>query len=97
MLKHEFGMMMADPEPGQKFEEYDPEKYDCIAVDDECVQAVIEFVQDIEFYMMSLVLECCYYAGEMGSMISETTLDFAVFMDVNRQDVLDRMNSKFNQ
>ena len=46
--------------------------------------------------MMSLVLECWYYAGEMGSMISETTVDFAVFMDVNRQDVLDRMHSKFN-
>ncbi len=57
---------------------------------------LIEFVQDIEFYMMSLVLECWYYAGEMGSMISETTVDFAVFMDVNRQDVLDRMHSKFN-
>ena len=28
MLKHEFGMMMADPEPGQIFEEYEPEKYD---------------------------------------------------------------------
>ena len=37
MLKHEFGMMMADPRPGQIFEEYEPEQYDCIAVDDEYV------------------------------------------------------------
>ena len=42
MLKHQFGIMMTDPEPGQIFEEYEPEKYDCITVDDECVQAVIE-------------------------------------------------------
>lgn len=56
-----------------------------------------EFVQDIEFYMMSLVLECWYYAGELGALISETKWDFAVDMNVNRQEVLERMNEKFNR
>ena len=54
MLKHEFGMMMADPEPGQIFEEYEPEKYDCIAVNDECVQAVIEKLKGIKCYCHGL-------------------------------------------
>ena len=54
MLKHQFGMMMADPEPGQIFEEYEPEKYDCIAVDDECVQTVIERLKGIKCYWHSL-------------------------------------------
>ena len=54
MLKHEFGMMMVDPEPGQIFEEYEPEKYDCIAVDDECIQVVIERLKGIKCYWHSL-------------------------------------------
>lgn len=28
MLKYEFGIMMVDSKPGQKFEEYESEKYD---------------------------------------------------------------------
>lgn len=54
MLKHEFGLMMIDPESGQRFEEYEPEKYDCIAVDDECVQAVAERVKSIKCYWHGL-------------------------------------------
>ena len=54
MLKHEFGMMMADPEPGQIFEEYEPDKYDCIAVDDEYVQAVAEKLARVSVYWHGL-------------------------------------------
>lgn len=54
MLKHEFGIMMADPKPGQIFEEYEPERYDCIAVDDECVQAVAERLKSIKCYWHGL-------------------------------------------
>ena len=54
MLKHEFGMMMADPEPGQIFEEYEPDKYDCIAVDDEYVQVVAEKLAGVRVYWHGL-------------------------------------------
>ena len=54
MLKHEFEMMMADPEPEQIFEEYEPEKYDCIAVDDEYVQDVAEKLAGVSVYWHSL-------------------------------------------
>ena len=54
MQKHQFGMMMADPEPGQIFEEYEPEKYDCIAVDDEYVQAVAEKLAGVRVYWHGL-------------------------------------------
>lgn len=54
MLKHEFGMMMANPEPEQIFEEYEPDKYDCIAVDDEYVQAVAEKLAGVSVYWHSL-------------------------------------------
>lgn len=54
MLKHEFGIMIADPEPEQIFEEYEPDKYDCIAVDDEYVQAVAEKLAGVSVYWHSL-------------------------------------------
>ena len=41
---------MTDPEPGQIFEEYEPEKYDCIAVGDEYVQAVAEKLAGVRVY-----------------------------------------------
>lgn len=54
MLKHEFGIMMTDPAPEQIFEEYEPEKYDCIAVDDEYVQAVAEKLAGVSVYWHGL-------------------------------------------
>ena len=54
MLKHQFGLMMADLEPEQIFEEYEPDKYDCIAVDDEYVQAVAEKLAGVRVYWHSL-------------------------------------------
>lgn len=45
---------MADPEPEQKYEEYEPEKYDCIAVNDKCIQALIEKLKSITCYWHGL-------------------------------------------
>ncbi len=33
MAKHEFGIFETEPEPGKRYDEYSPEKYDCIAWD----------------------------------------------------------------
>ena len=54
MLKHQFGIMMTDPAPEQIFEEYEPEKYDCIAVDDEYVQEVAEMLAGVSVYWHGL-------------------------------------------
>ena len=35
MAKHEFGIMMDAPQPGKRYDEYEPWKYDCISVDDD--------------------------------------------------------------
>ncbi len=45
---------MVDPESGQIFEEYEPDKYDCIAVDDEYVQAVAEKLAGVRVYWHGL-------------------------------------------
>ena len=40
MAKHEFGIMQKDPQNGQRFDDYEPDKYDCITVDDELVEVI---------------------------------------------------------
>ena len=34
LAKHEFGIMQIAPEKGKRYDEYEPQKYDCISVDD---------------------------------------------------------------
>ena len=35
MAKHEFGIMPKKPASGKRYDEYEPEKYSCISVDDD--------------------------------------------------------------
>lgn len=40
MAKHEFGMMPLAPENGVRYDEYEPKRYHCIAVDDDIIETV---------------------------------------------------------
>ena len=40
MAKHEFGIMESDPVKGRRYDEYEPQKYDCISVDDEYIECI---------------------------------------------------------
>lgn len=42
MAKHEFGIMADAPQPGKRYDEYEPWKYDCISVDDDYVEGIAE-------------------------------------------------------
>lgn len=46
--------------------------------------------------MMSLVIECWYYAGELGDMISDTKSELGCYMSINRQGILQEMFEKLN-
>ena len=37
-MMHEFGIMLTDPQPGKRYDAYEPEKYNCISVPDEIVE-----------------------------------------------------------
>ena len=37
MPKHEFGIMQEAPAPGVRYDEYEPQRYRCIAVDDDAL------------------------------------------------------------
>ena len=37
-MVHEFGVMLTDPKPGERYDTYEPQKYGCITVRDETVE-----------------------------------------------------------
>ncbi len=50
MAKHEFGIMQNKPQKGKRYDEYEPEKYNCIYVDDAYLEDIIEKLDNIDFY-----------------------------------------------
>ncbi|MBQ7898032.1 MAG: hypothetical protein IJ323_06375 [Clostridia bacterium] len=42
MAKHEFGIMERAPAGGERYDEYEPEKYSCIFVDDDYIEDIQE-------------------------------------------------------
>lgn len=40
MAKHEFGIMESAPISGKRYDEYEPEKYNCISVDDDYIEGI---------------------------------------------------------
>ena len=57
MAKHEFGIMMDAPQPGKRYDEYEPWKYDCISVDDDYVEGIAEKLGFIDFYWHTLSIK----------------------------------------
>ena len=50
MLKHEFGIMLIDPEKGKRYDRYDPRKYNCISVNDDYILPLLVQLKDIKCY-----------------------------------------------
>lgn len=57
MAKHEFGIMMDTPQPGKRYDKYEPWKYDCISVDDDYVEGIAEKLNFIDFYWHTLSIK----------------------------------------
>jgi hypothetical protein len=54
MAKHEFGIMQDPPLLGKRYDDYEPEKYHCISVDDDFLEGVIDAFNPIDFYWHTL-------------------------------------------
>ena len=50
MVKHEFGIMQIPPEHGKRYDEYETEKYNCISVNDDYIESVVNDLNNIDFY-----------------------------------------------
>ena len=54
MAKHEFEIMMNTPRQSERYDEYEPWKYECISVDDKDLEGVVERLSSIDFYWHTL-------------------------------------------
>ena len=46
--------MQIPPQKGQRYDEYEPNKYDCISVNDDYIEDILEKLSDIDFYWHTL-------------------------------------------
>lgn len=54
MATHEFGIMDRAPRPGERYDDYQPEKYRCIAVDDDWLEPFLPALFQIDCFWHSL-------------------------------------------
>ena len=54
MAKHEFGIMQNKPNNQEKFDEYNPDKYNCITIDDDFIEPILMDLQSINTYWHTL-------------------------------------------
>ena len=75
MAKHEFGIMPKDPQKGHRFDDNEPDKYDCISVDDKLVELIDRecMVFDSFCHMIDLPMKGLNYCGV--TLIPPTSLD----------------------
>ncbi|WP_454055393.1 hypothetical protein [Clostridium sp. Marseille-Q7071] len=50
MAKHEFGIMQKEPSSKERFDIYEPQKYNCIAIDDDFIEPIIIDLESIDCY-----------------------------------------------
>ncbi len=56
MAKHEFGIMPEAPEKCIRYDEYEPEKYGCVSVDDDFLEDRLAEFAGIDFYWHTLAV-----------------------------------------
>ena len=54
MAKHQFGIMETPPQKGIRYDEFEPEKYDCIDVDDDFIELLCPMLMEIPTYYHTL-------------------------------------------
>jgi hypothetical protein len=50
MSKHEFGIMQKSPSAYERFDRYEPEKYNCITVDDDLIEPILSSLDNVGCY-----------------------------------------------
>ena len=50
MPKHEFGIMKNPPKSGKRYDRYEPDKYDCIRVDDGSLSPLMDQLSRVKCY-----------------------------------------------
>jgi hypothetical protein len=80
MAKHEFGIMQTPPPAGKRYDEYEPEKYGCISVNDDYLEDIVGNFDHIDFYWHTLDVKGKGIAYCGITLIPPTSIK--AFMDV---------------
>ncbi len=54
MADHKFGIMQTAPNKGKRYDDYEPQKYNCISVNDDYLEDIAASLSDIDFYRHTL-------------------------------------------
>lgn len=54
MAKHEFGIMQNTPKPAERFDSSEPDKYNCITIDDDFIEEILIDLENINTYWHTL-------------------------------------------
>lgn len=75
MAKHEFGIMESAPVSGKRYDEYEPKKYNCIAIDDDCIEGIQDqlLVFDSFCHTIDIPMKGLNYIGI--TLIPPTSID----------------------
>lgn len=54
MPKHKFGIMQKEPSIYERYDTYEPQKYNCILVDDDFIEPIMIELQSVDCYWHTL-------------------------------------------
>lgn len=54
MPKHDFGIIQRDPAYEDRFDAYEPQKYNCITVDDNLIEPILTDLDSVDCYWHTL-------------------------------------------
>ncbi|WMM26271.1 hypothetical protein RBU61_06235 [Tissierella sp. MB52-C2] len=57
VAKHEFGIMYKEPSIKERFDTYEPQKYNCIAIHDDFIEPIMMDLQGLDCYWHTLQRE----------------------------------------
>ena len=90
MARHEFGIMQNAPKKVKRYDEYKPNKYNCISVDDTYVEKIDADLNNIDFYWHTLDMPAKGIAYTGITLIPPKSLQAftAVIKDIAELNVL---------
>ena len=50
MSYHNFGIMQTPPEHGKRYNDYEPEKYNCLSVNDDYIESIVNDLNNMDFH-----------------------------------------------
>ncbi|MBQ9940071.1 MAG: hypothetical protein IJO74_00820 [Clostridia bacterium] len=96
MARHDFGIMQNAPKPGKRYDEYEPQKYNCISVDDDYMELIDANLNNVNFYWHTLDIPAKGIAYTGITLIPPTSIQAftAVIKDITELNELKNLLEK---